>query len=492
MSAQDPWASTTTVELGTNGQSQDPAPTPPKEQPEFPKNNMTNETTGGAAPGATPPADQTDKDKGGNKPPEPDRIKLELPSGAEPPTMGFPKLVQRWYNFWQTEDPANPGYLKVATPNAEEQAIRAKRDQLEAERLAKETREAEIARKRQKRKDYMQALIRRLRYLANEGITPIIIFAANKSCGKSTNVLGVGCTIKWYTQKSTIAFPATTNVATATLGEMSGITGNSMSINEFAVSLAAFGTTLQLEKRLPLTDQGLAVLTEDVEDAANEDDADYAIRFVESVDVIRTKYSVIIEDGGNDSNSKQSLALQSIRLAHVINFVYTQSDQVSKTRLKGMVKGLWQDDGIPEDVEQKFFKDFKSIEETGYHIPTREKIANAVVIANKVGFHPGEGEVDFDDVMFPASDVNAETAHHWSGTGIKVGWDPSIGRADEKGNLIPFDLFAAAEDQQIAWLEIAVANFELAGAYQGYDIGEPMVAQLPKKYTQHPSRKELQ
>lgn len=114
MSAQDPWASTTTVELGTNGQSQDPAPTPPKEQPEPPKNNMTNETTGGAAPGATPPADQTDKDKGGNKPPEPDRIKLELPSGAEPPTMGFPKLVQRWYNFWQTEDPANRTSLEAS------------------------------------------------------------------------------------------------------------------------------------------------------------------------------------------------------------------------------------------------------------------------------------------------------------------------------------------------------------------------------------------
>lgn len=133
MSAQDPWASNITVELGTNGQTQDPAPTPPKEQP-VPQ-NMTNGTANGEAPKANPPAvDQTDKDKGnpesdtedksGDKPPEPDRVKLELPPGAEPPTMGFPKLVQRWYEFCQVENPASPGYLRVATPSAKELVLR--------------------------------------------------------------------------------------------------------------------------------------------------------------------------------------------------------------------------------------------------------------------------------------------------------------------------------------------------------------------------------
>jgi hypothetical protein len=330
--------------------------------------------------------------------------------------------------------------------------------------------------------DYKTRLIERLRWLANMGITPILLFANNKSAGKSTAAMGVGNTIKWYTQKSTIAMPATANTATASIGEMSGIEGNLISVSEFARDLKKYDTTVAIEKRLPLTKWGLGVLVEDDNSAADEDDAEYTKSFMDSVDVIRPKFSVIILDGGNDNNTKRSLALQAARLSHVVNFVYmaTSDSVITVGKLRGTVSGLWKDPGITEDIRAEYYDGFESKADTGIDIPTRHKIERSIVIATKAG---PETLVDFDAVMRAKQDASADNLPRWGGsvggTGIKVPADPSIGRGDGEGNFVPFDLFALSEQTQISYLEIAVANFEVAGWQIGVNIGTPMIANLP-------------
>lgn len=330
--------------------------------------------------------------------------------------------------------------------------------------------------------NYKMRLIDRLRQLANMGITPILLFANNKSAGKSTAAMGVGNTIKWYTQKSTIAMPATANTATASIGEMSGIEGNLISVSEFARDLKSYDTTVAIEKRLPLTRWGLGVLVEDDNSAADEDDAQYTKSFLDSVDVIRPKYSVIIMDGGNDNNTKRSLALQAARLSHVINFVYmaTSDSVITVGKLRGTVSGLWKDPGIDADIQAEYYDGFESKADTGIDIPTRNKIERSIVIATKAG---PDTVVDFDSVMRPKQDATADNLPRWGGnvggTGIKVPADPSIGRGDGEGNFVPFDLFGLTEETQISYLEIAVANFEVAGWQDNVDIGTPMIANLP-------------
>lgn len=350
-------------------------------------------------------------------------------------------------------DPRDPTHLLVPPLGKKEQ-----REYLEW---------VERERERQ-REEYREYLIEALRFLANLGITPVISFVNIKSATKTSNALGVGNVIAQFTRKRTLILPASTNSATGTLGLMSGVHGVPITFSEYSRNLKEFGVPRTLSRRVPLTPWGLGVIIEDANSAADEDDDLAAKQFLDTVDTTLPNVDVLILDHGNDNISKLSIVLQAARISHTLNLPFKFDDPVTGDMLERTMAGYSTDNGIPEDVETSLYAEFENRRFTGLDTLMSEKLRRSIIIATKAKI---DEAVDFRALATPViQGAHAQGIKQWDGVGIRVPTDPSVGKKDDKGRLMPFNLDALQRDTLIAYLEIAVANFEAAAPLQGFDL----------------------
>lgn len=374
-----------------------------------------------------------------------------------------------------------------AAREAEEARQRAEWEAEQARQAA--ARQAELERQQaeqaqhQARLDYREALIVRLRYLANEGIQPIFTVANIKSATKSATAIGLGTVIAQYTRGMTLLIPSTANTATVTAGQMAGIAGNVISIDEYLDGIKEFGAYRQLSSRTPRTKEGLRVIVEAGSSAANEDDANKVVPFVEAIDVTLPNVDALILDLGNDNISKRSIALQAARLAHVLILPFVPADPITHTTLRKTVDGYNTDEGIPEDVWSELFAEFRNVDATGLNIKTRDKTHRSILVATKTS-----DEVDFASYVLSEQSASADDLPPWAGTGITVPEEPVWKWKTEDGKLRPFDYSKIHLETDISYLRLAVAGYELAGVATGTDIGKPMVANLPPSPTHSEAR----
>ena len=461
---------------------------------------------GDVQPNPNHTGDATQSNKENQEPRVPaEHITLPIPPGAELPDMGWRGFQQRRAVKKQVEDPANPGFQLVYLPGKKERAIWDERDRQKAFREAEEARtraileaeearvrailEAEEARVRTlkehhaKRVMLRQMLVRRLKFLAAQGVQPVIVIANSKSAGKTSTAIGVGTAISEHTRKVVVALPSTANTATVTIGMMAGIPDNALTVEELLLNIDLYGSYRTLDEKLPRTDWGLGVVIESSRSSANDSDDALIAPYMKAIDATLPNVSALILDLGNDNISRTSIALQAARLGHVLVFPFMLDAPVTHGSLSTTMKAYSSDNGIPEDVEKTLYGNFANRSATGLSIPTPEKVRTSILVATRT--NPEEG-VNFKHFA-SSGEQNSGTPDltPWDGTGICVPNEPSIGRKVD-GKLVPYDYDEISPETDIAYLEIAVACFEITCAQQGRDIGEPMVAHLPAHYTTNP------
>lgn len=416
------------------------------------------------------------------------RVQLEPAPGQVVPQLGFKAWLYRRNRKRNTPDKKNPQYLRVPKLGRKEQKqyeeflaqFAQDWDEAHAENEAWETarfnRELEAQARanavaRQKRLDDYQAdLIDRLRFLAALGISPVISFCNIKSGTKTTNALGIGNVIAQYTRKNVLLLPTTANTATGTAALMTGLSGNILRVSEYARNLKELGVPRTLGQRTPRTKWGLMVISEDLNSAANEDDAPKTKQFMDMVDTTLPNVDVLLLDHGNDNISKWSIALQGVRLSHVLNFPFMVDSPVTHEMIRSTVAGCNTDTGIPEDVMRELYTPFQNKDHSGWNVSTLEKVRKSVFLATKT--KPRQ-HVDFDFFTTPQNQsANAPAVPAWDGSAICVPEDPSINRIGPDNKLLPFDLDLLEQVTHIAYLEAAVANFQTTAPLQGINLAE--------------------
>lgn len=323
------------------------------------------------------------------------------------------------------------------------------------------------------RQAYKQALVDRLKFLANLGVQPIICVANVKSATKSATSIGIGSAIAEYCRNMSLIIPSTANSATVTVGAMSGISGKKITIDTYLEKIKEYGDYRALNHHTPRTHQGLRVIVEDSSSAANEDDANKVLPFVKAIDVSLPNVDVLIFDLGNDNISKRSIALQAARLAHVLVMPFAPDTPITRTTLRSTIAGYISDTGIPEDVWQEMYDPFEHKAATGLNVSVRDKVKNSILVASKTS-----GPVDFAGYAIPKQSADAEDVAPWAGTGITVPYEPIWERKDADGEPVPFDYSLIGLETEIGYLEIAVAAFEITGHLNKVAIGTPLVANI--------------
>jgi hypothetical protein len=306
--------------------------------------------------------------------------------------------------------------------------------------------------------------IKRLRHLAALGIQPIIAFCNIKSGSKTTAALYVGSLIAEYTRKNVVALPATHNSATSTLAAMAGIAeGETITISEYSNDIDEFGVYRTLSQRVPRTEFGLGVISEDPNSTIDEENGTEAVQR-EAYDtfdkVIRTtlpNVDVLLLDLGNDNIERYNIALSAARFADVLNLVALKTATYSKLTMRKTFTGYSTGKALdlPENKEPL----------PGERFSPSDKVLASNLIMSGVGL--GE-TIDFDELTRPPEQMmHAPDQVRWHGHGFCVPYDPYIARED--GSVC--DITKIMPETKLAFLRIAVASFEKAAWSQHINTG---------------------
>ena len=339
-------------------------------------------------------------------------------------------------------------------------------------------------------------LIRRLKWLDNQGIRAIMAFANYKSGGKTVSLLLVLSTLAEHTRRACIAIPATGNHATATLARYSGTAEfHRDTIQQLSDKLATIKNHQDLDVGLAITDAGVRIVGEDKSDA-NKVDNDYKLKnFVQVLLGIVPHVRYIGLDLGNDNIHRDSIGLVAPRLAHVMNFCFPHDDVILEDTIQDTVRGynsdrthfddlyaMLKDSGLSD--EEMFHINSEDVAKTGFSAPTVDKVAHSVVIANRAG---EDDRVDFDSFMRPDQNAAAAATPVWDGVGVKVPLDPYLDTKQALVREAPLSLANVSPETRRAGLLAAIANLEAAARLQGIDIsGAPQFTEPPVPEVEHP------
>lgn len=311
----------------------------------------------------------------------------------------------------------------------------------------------------------------RIKNNMRDGVQPIIAVANTKSSTKTVTALHVAMNISYLSGKFVVVLPATMNTSTATLGRMAGIDdGRRLSIRELHERIEEFKDWRALAGALPMMDKfNTRIVSEDRRGQKTQGYTPW--EFLHIVLTILPNVDVLVLDLANDNLDLEndSIGYFAARLAHALILPFKSGDPVSKNTLRDTV---WE---LRDDVEPWEFnphtahltpRDLRSLyENTGYTIPTPDKVALATVVANI--FKPGDQPVDFKWLM------RAEAARvpKWSGTGHHVPADPYISRIDIKDNgdelIPPCNLDLIQPETDAAFLEITADTLDVAKEIEG-------------------------
>ncbi len=328
-----------------------------------------------------------------------------------------------------------------------------------------------------------QHLIDRLRYLDNTGVRAIMAFCNIKSSGKTTDLLQVLSVIAQYTRRTVLALPATQNNATSTLALMAGINPETaITIEELSRRIDELGTYMALSKEVPKTENGVGIVSEDLNNALDVDNQYNLDSFIKLLLQVLPNVDYIGLDLGNDNIRNDSIALAAARFAHVLNFVFLYGKAVPTRSFRNTVQGYNTD---LRPVPQDELPDNRDVlASTGVGTPTTEKVAHSIVIANLASL---DTEIDYDEHMRPEQKADGISLPMWEGKGFHMPYDPYLDNADASGIVKPahLDRVTAVTHQQA--LRIAVANLEEAARIQGIPThGGPQYIEPPVPEVPHP------
>jgi hypothetical protein len=324
-----------------------------------------------------------------------------------------------------------------------------------------------------------ERLRQRTRLLINSGTTCVIAVANFKSSGKTTDALGIGSLIADFGRKPTLAMPATGNTATSNIGRRAGISwdtgGLPIKVTEISDKVVELKTARQASSMIPTTDVGLSVVSEDENEEISTDNEFPLAKFVELVMGLIDHYNIVILDMGNDNISRGSIGLAAIRFAHAIVFSTRANDEDTSESLVRTVRGCNSDTAQLEPAElfghEPSADELRRLNETGFFIPTQEKVAQATVMANVVK-HVDQGFVpDFDLLMRPIQDANAPMLPKWRGVGVSVPYEPAIDRKS-KVDSTPFSIASLSSLGQLAFRQATTAVLEAAAGIQNLQLSD--------------------
>lgn len=382
----------------------------------------------------------------------------------DPPTQGFPLWLLR---FCESGFGHRVGIKYRPGPNRKELAQRQREIDFQVAREEREAFEAYVANR-----------VDRLRFLASLGIQPIMSFCNIKSGTKTTNALYVGSVISEITRKKVLVVPATQNTATGTTAVMAGISSaNSITVSQLSRDIKDYGAFRVLSSRVPVTQFGLAVVSED-DNNVQVKKSMYAIEeFRELALTILPNVDVLILDHGNDDIQDGSVVLEATRLSHVLNFAFDVTAPITRVMLSRTLRGYNTD---TDEVDMTLDPNTQ----TGRSTSTLDKVAHSVVIATKTS--PG-AYTDFEALTTPEEQsVHASPLPKWQGTGVQVPMDDYIATVMDGETVSICDLNKIDERTYLQYLEIAVANFEEAARVQGITIpGEVISSRVEGIRSQH-------
>lgn len=328
-----------------------------------------------------------------------------------------------------------------------------------------------------------QYLIDRLRYLDNIGVRAIMAFCNIKSSGKTTDLLQVLSVIAQYTRRYVLALPATQNNATSTLALMAGISPETaITIEDLSRRIDELGSYRALSKEVPKTENGVGVVSEDLNNALDVSNQYNLASFNKLLLQVLPNVDYIGLDLGNDNIRNDSIALAAARFAHVLNFVFLYGKAVPTRSFRNTVQG-YNTDLHPASLDE-LPGNRDVLPSTGIETPTPEKVAHSIVIANLASL---DEEIDFDEHMRPEQKADGTSLPMWNGKGFHMPYDPYLDNADASGIVKPahLDRVTAVTHQQA--LRIAVANLEEAARIQGIPTnGGPQYIEPPVPEVTHP------
>lgn len=316
--------------------------------------------------------------------------------------------------------------------------------------------------------------ILRLQLLVNCGAQGIVHVVNGKSVGKSTITLLASLMIRRYTGRHIIAMPSTKNNKNATLGSMAGIgPDEELTIERLSQIVRTQTWYAEQEMLIPTTHKDhVGIISKDkgnpsIKSRFELDD------LIACYFGVRPNCSFLFGDGGNDNIEEGSLAVASMRFAHLPVFVYDPHDAYATETCFEDVAAYRQDDASGEKLNLDSYRatDFDEMDRrialTGLGIDTPTKVAHSVVVANRTK------AVDTDEVMHymrtPQS-TSEKPMLPWQGRAVAIPFDEYIGHKDGKGRGNPIDLDLIDPATFNGALDLAVAICEQLAVIRQLDV----------------------
>lgn len=315
--------------------------------------------------------------------------------------------------------------------------------------------------------DYLEA---RLRQLAN--ITQITI-GVNHSIGgsgKSTTAIYLASIISDLASVLTYAMSATANLHTTALAKYAGVEdvetadGQAQRVHELAMLPKRDIDLRTVGKMVRRNEFGVRVVAEDRPKRLEKSLAFKTPQFSKVADAIHSVSEMIVFDCGNDNVEPDSIPLEVARRCDVLVVPANVKNDLSLERLASELAIYSDDTESPDAIPLT-----PGVTRSGSQIPTPEKAERAVVIFTNTS--PKHKTEDFAARYLP---------ENFSGVALSVPNDPYISPANPSASRANGMLKRPADPYKIdkyttyhAFLEAAVAAFEMGVRLQGVQIPEP-------------------
>jgi hypothetical protein len=308
-----------------------------------------------------------------------------------------------------------------------------------------------------------------------EAQLPIVVLIVNKIGGsaKSFTAAMTGQIVAQLTKGNPLLLPSTRDNDTSTTAEYTGISADkAMTISRYYGLVRGGFSAKQIAELIPRTPFGLRVLTEDPEGAIGDEASTIPTgEYRQAIEMARSISQLVIKDGGCDSISYDSIALEAARLADVMVFVGTPGKMMTVKKIAANIH-RFQTDLRGNNVRPTS----PQVRRSGDQIPTAEKASNSVVLIT--GVDKKEGPADYEHYTMRADAAGNLTSIGFNGRVMTIPFLKSLKRRKQKDRdnvvVTPGQL---TFKERLAYLEfireIYVTAAELQGFPYRFDPADP-------------------
>jgi len=221
----------------------------------------------------------------------------------------------------------------------------------------------------------------RLRFLASHLQITISFVNIKGGASKTTIAVYCGAIIANVTRLTVRVLPATQATATSTLALNSGIDPrDQLTVSGFAQVLKELPTYREQSARIPLTVNGLGVLSEDAAENVSKQYEFATTDFVDVVDAVHPNTDALLFDTGNDDVKDGSIVLEAVRRSDVVVFTATADKPVTLAKLGSSITTYLTDLTTDENISLSPGRHRSEKE-----ISTQEKTKTSLAVVSGVG-----------------------------------------------------------------------------------------------------------